>query len=165
MNSGDVELSPPFITTYHHDGPYSSSLSSSASSSCASVFSDAASQSSDDSSVHSGGSSDSEQSDAYCRTTRQSSYQSLEDQCDVITPTECWPKSVLTSSVPQKRPHPRRTSKLASRKARSPPSLVRQCDRKVSFVDSLVGKINIKPPQASSRTQTLPPFRFLRPNR
>ncbi|KFZ03579.1 hypothetical protein V501_09347 [Pseudogymnoascus sp. VKM F-4519 (FW-2642)] len=138
MNSGDVELSPPFITTYHHDGPYSSSLSSSASSSCASVFSDAASQSSDDSSVHSGGSSDSEQSDAYCRTTRQSSYQSLEDQCDVITPTECWPKSVLASSVPQKRPHPRRTSKLASRKARSPPSLVRQCDRKVSFVDSLV---------------------------
>ncbi|OBT81423.1 hypothetical protein VE02_10071 [Pseudogymnoascus sp. 03VT05] len=145
MNSGDVELSPPFITSYLHDGPYSSSLSSSASSSCASVFSDAASQSSDDSSVHSGGSSDSEQSDAYCRTTRQSSYQSLEDQCDVITPTECWPKSVLASAVPQKRPHPRRTSKLASRKARSPPSLVRQCDRKVSFVDSLVGKININP--------------------
>ena len=157
MNSGDVELSPPFITTYHHDGPYSSSLSSSASSSCASVFSDAASQSSDDSSVHSGGSSDSEQSDAYCRTTRQSSYQSLEDQCDVITPTECWPKSVLASSVPQKRPHPRRTSKLASRKARSPPSLVRQCDRKVSFVDSLVGKIKYQPPRKQVHVLKLSP--------
>lgn len=163
MNSGDDELSPPFITTYH-DGPYSSSLSSSASSSCASVFSDAASQSSDDSSVHSGGSSDSEQSDAYCRTTRQSSYQSL-DQCDVITPTtECWPKSVLASSVPQKRPHPRRTSKLASRKARSPPSLVRQCDRKVSFVDSLVGKITINSFKQVTYSN-LSPLRFLRPNR
>ncbi|KFX98020.1 hypothetical protein O988_04579 [Pseudogymnoascus sp. VKM F-3808] len=137
MNSGDDELSPPYISTYHHDGPYSSSLSSSASSSCASVFSDAASQSSDDSSVHSGGSSDSEQSDAYCRTSRQSSYQPL-DIRDATAPTECWPKTGLASSVPQKRPHPRRTSKLASRKARSPPSLVRQCDRKVSFVDSLV---------------------------
>lgn len=135
MNSDDDDLSPPFITSYR-GGPYSSSLSSSASSSCASVFSDAASQSSDDSSVHSAGSSDSEQSDAYCRTTRQSSYQSL-DRCDVTEPT-CWPKSVLASIVPQKRPHPRRTSKLASRKARAPPSLVRQCDRKVSFVDSLV---------------------------
>lgn len=145
MNSGDDDLSPPYISSYP-DGPYSSSLSSSASSSSASVWSDAASQSSDDSSVTSGGASDSEVSDAYSCATRESSYQA--DSCDVITPTACWPKSVLASIVPTQRRHPRRTSTRNACR----PSLVRQCDRKVNFVDSLVGKIT-KSPEISNRTQ------------
>jgi len=137
MNGSDDDLSPPYITSYD-DAPYSSSLASSASSSSsASVWSDAASQSSDDSSVHSGA-SDSEISDSYCYATQQSAYQT--ETCDVITPTTCWPKSILASIVPEQRPHPRRTSGAASRTG-GPPSLIRQCDRKVSFVDSLVGKI------------------------
>lgn len=48
------------------------------------------------------------------------------------------PSYADVTSVPvQQRQHPRRTSLAKDRK---PPSMPRQCDRKVDFVDNLVGK-------------------------
>lgn len=141
MNCGDDDLSPPYISSYH-SGPYNSSLASSASSSSASVWSDAASQSSDDSSVHSAGAlSDSEISESYCCTT-QTAYQPVKNVSEqaIVVSVSSWPKSVLANVVPEQRQHPRRTSVGAVARSGCPPALVRQCDRKVNFVDSLVGK-------------------------
>ncbi|RFU26746.1 hypothetical protein B7463_g9591, partial [Scytalidium lignicola] len=133
MNCGDDD-SPPYIASYH--GPYGSSLASSASSSSASVWSDASSQTSDDTSITS--SSDSGPSETYNSynapqtvTSSTSSGNACEQGVSVAT---YWPKhKVLPGCVPEARQHPRRTSAT-----RCPPPLVRQCDRKVNFVDSLV---------------------------
>ena len=128
MNCGEDD-SPPYITSYRN-GPYSSSLASSASSSSASVWSDASSQSSDDSSVI--GASDAEISETYCCTN-----QPPPSFTTATTTAPYWPKHKV--EIPSElRQHPRRTS-IGSRGC--PPALTRQCDRKVSFVDSLVGKM------------------------
>jgi PHO85 cyclin-5 len=141
MNCGDDDLSPPPYISSYHDGPYNSSLASSASSSSASVWSDVASQSSDDSSIHSvGAGSESDIPETYCCTSQPSYQPSHHNICDSgVTTTTCWPKSVLASVAPEQRQHPRRTSVVA--RLGCPPSLVRQSDRKVNFVDSLVGKL------------------------
>lgn len=128
MNCGDNDLSPPYVSAYHH-GPYSSSIASSASSSSASVWSDAASQSSDDSSVHSGA-SDSELPESY------PSYKNT--STDASAPTAGWANPSAANVAAEYRSHPRRT--FGAPRA-GPPSLVRQCDRKVNFVDGLVGKV------------------------
>ncbi|KAH8811496.1 cyclin [Xylogone sp. PMI_703] len=136
MNCGRDD-SPPYIASYH--GPYGSSLASSASSSSASVWSDASSQTSDDTSIT--GSSDPDTSSetysygAQAVASSTSSSNTCEQGISIAT---YWPKhKVLPACVPeqpqQQRQHPRRTST-----ARCPPPLVRQCDRKVNFVDSLV---------------------------
>ncbi|KAH6679742.1 hypothetical protein B0J14DRAFT_472109 [Halenospora varia] len=131
MNCGEDD-SPPYISLYR-SGPYSSSIASSASSSTASVWSDAASQSSDDSSV-TGASSDSESAETYCAP----SFITANDVCEQnIAVATYWPKQRPTEIAPEQRQHPRRTS-VGSSQPRCPPSLVRQCDRKVNFVDSLV---------------------------
>lgn len=137
MTCGDDDLSPPYISQYH-DGPYNSALSSSASSSAASIWSDAASQSSDDSSVHSSvASSDSESTESCCYISQQEHQTVISEQG--VAAVSCWPKTA-TNVAPGPRPHPRRTSGTIARSG-CPPALVRQCDRKVNFVDSLVGKI------------------------
>lgn len=140
MNCGEDD-SPPYITSYRN-GPYSSSLASSASSSSASVWSDASSQSSDDSSV-TGAHSDSENPESYCSTSQPPpSFPIANNTCarsTAIAPS--WPKhTVAAAAAPEQRQHPRRTSIGQTSRTGCPPSLVRQCDRKVSFVDSLVGK-------------------------
>jgi hypothetical protein len=131
MNCGE-EDSPPYISYQH--GPYSSSLASSASSSSASVWSDAASQSSDDSSVTSA-SSDSESSETYCYK-RQQAPSTVEQSAPVAI---YWPKQ--NASVQEVIPttehrHPRRSNNGGA--AVAPPTLKRQSDRKISFVDNLV---------------------------
>jgi PHO85 cyclin-5 len=139
MNCGEDD-SPPYIASYHN-GPYSYSIASSASSSSASVFSN-----SDDASSQS--SSDSESYD--CPTNHIApSFTPANGTCEQSTSTAtCWPKQKLTVEVPtEQRQHPRRSSA-----AGCPPALVRQCDRKVSFVDSLVGK-NYKNPLISPPAQ------------
>lgn len=127
MNRGDDD-SPLYIATF----PYSSSIASAASCSSSSVWSSSSSQSSDDSSVTSSLDSDPcyESATAFLAT-------SLDEPCPVITTTTSWPKQPLPEAAP--RTHPRRTSASAAR-AGCPPPLVRQSDRKVNFVDSLVGK-------------------------
>ncbi|TVY27501.1 G1/S-specific cyclin [Lachnellula hyalina] len=130
MNCGDVD-SPPYITSYQN-GPYSSSIASSASSSSASVWSDASSQTSDDSSTTA--SSESETAE-YCAP----SFVNTSNICENNTENNktIWPKKISSEVASEQRQHPRRTSVGASQ-TRCPPSLVRQCDRKVNFVDSLV---------------------------
>ena len=140
MNCGEDD-SPPYITSYRN-GPYSSSIASSASSSTASVWSDVASQSSDDSSV-TGSSSDNETSETYCCTSQPApSFTTCEQGISVAT---YWPKhKVQVEVAPAQRQHPRRTCVGSTTRTGCPPTLVRQCDRKVNFVDSLVGKIPCK---------------------
>lgn len=142
MNCGDDDLSPPFISSYH-DGPYNPSIASSASSSSASVWSDVASQSSEDSSVHSAGAgSESEIHETYFCTSQPSYQPSHHNICDPsVTTNTYWPKSGPASVAPEQRQHPRRTNTGAVSRLGCPPPLVRQCDRKVNFVDSLVGKL------------------------
>lgn len=131
MNCAD-EDSPLYIATF----PYSSSIASSASSSSASVWSSGGSQSSDDSSVN--GSLDADSDSCGDRTLPAPPPAALDEtSCPAIT--TLWPKHLLPSTDgAAPRSHPRRTSVSSTRAG--PPSLVRQCDRKVSFVDSLVGK-------------------------
>jgi hypothetical protein len=134
MNCGEDD-SPPYITSFRN-GPYSSSIASSASSSTASVWSDVASQSSDDSSVN-GSSSDNEISETYCCTSQPApSFTTCEQGISVAT---LWPKHKEQVEVaPALRQHPRRTSVGSTTRTGCPPTLIRQCDRKVNFVDSLV---------------------------
>ncbi|CAG8973634.1 hypothetical protein HYALB_00002200 [Hymenoscyphus albidus] len=133
MNYRDDENSPSYVSLYPTSGPYNSSIASSASSSAASVWSDVASQSSDDSSV-TGPSSDSDSSETFCPPTLPAPIQRGEQGTSVAT---YWPKQQLPEVAPEQRQHPRRTS-AGSVQPKCPPSLVRQCDRKVNFVDSLV---------------------------
>src|ERR1700709_61867 len=137
--------SSPYITSYRND-PYSSSIASSASSSSASVWSDASSQSSDDSST----TTDSETLDTYCCTSQPPpSFTTASTICEQpLSIATYWPKHKLSADVPatlEQRQHPRRTSVGATSRPGCPPSLVRQCDRKVNFVDGLVGKPNMQP--------------------
>ena len=140
MNCGQDD-SPPYISSYQN-GPYSSSIASSASSSSNSVWSDASSQTSDDSS-HTGAPSDSETSESYCYTSQPApSFTAANTVCESNTSIATyWQKHQLPAEVPsEQRQHPRRTSVGSTSRTGCPPTLVRQCDRKVSFVDSLVGK-------------------------
>lgn len=140
MNCGQDD-SPPYISSYQN-GPYSSSIASSASSSSASVWSDASSQTSDDSSV-TGAPSDSETSESYCYTSQPApSFTAANTVCESNTSIATyWQKHQVPAEVSaEQRQHPRRTSVGSTSRTGCPPSLVRQCDRKVSFVDSLVGK-------------------------
>lgn len=115
-----------FIKTFRN-GPYNSSIASSASSSAASVWSDASSQSSDDTSLSATSSDSSEQCDSYCYSQRATASQSeaICNQTRIEVPQEL-------------RKNPRRTSSSTTSRTGLPPALVRQCDRKVNFVDSLV---------------------------
>lgn len=137
MNCGE-DGSPSYITSYRN-GPYSSSLASSASSSSASVWSDASSQLSDDSSV-TGALSDSETSDSYCCPSQPAPSFPANSACEQgISIATYWPKrKVLVEVAPEQRQHPRRTCVGSVARTGCPPSLVRQSDRKVNFVDSLV---------------------------
>jgi len=129
MNCGEDD-SPPYITSYRN-GPYSSSVASSASSSTASIWSDASSQSSDDSSAP-----DTDLPESYCLTSSQPAPSFTTTNEQVISVATYWAKHKTNFEVAQEqRENPRRTSVTARS---GPPSLVRQCDRKVSFVDSLV---------------------------
>jgi hypothetical protein len=144
MHCGEDDSSP-YITSYRN-GPYSSSIASSASSSSASVWSDASSQSSDDSST----TADSEILDTYCCTSQpQPSFITSSTTYEQTSSNATsWPNQQATAEVPQPpelRQHPRRTSAGATSRTGCPPALVRQCDRKVNFVDSLVGKKTMIP--------------------
>ena len=114
MHCGEDDSSP----YAYQNGPYSYSIASSASSSSASVFSQ------DDSSS---GASVFSQDDA----SSQSSCDS--DECPPIS-HEQWPKKLSVEIPAEQRQNPRRSS------SGCPPALVRQSERKVTFVDSLVGK-------------------------
>lgn len=134
-------------------GPYETSIASSApSSSQNSVFSDTLSaQSSIASSISDdfrcAQSEDARERDTLCAQT-QLQYQAqtgglqLEERSvldNILKPIVPCPTYAAVTSVPApQRQHPRRCS---ISKAQKPPPLVRQRDRKINFVDNLVGKL------------------------
>lgn len=119
-------------------GPYEPSIASSASSSQTSIFSDAAStQSSIASSVSDDfRSSQEDVRDRYCAPAQLQQKHVIDAQLSQACQQHLSYADV-TSVPSQQRQHPRRSS-LA--KHQRPPPLVRQADRKVNFVDNLVGK-------------------------
>lgn len=123
----DVDISPGFVPLVHH-AVYNSSIASSASTSAASVWSDVASQSSDDTAC-STNSSDYE-SGISQPFNKHISYDGLSTQ-----PLE----QAQPEPVPAElRRNPRRSAPGSHPRGGCPPSLVRQSDRKVNFVDNLV---------------------------
>ncbi|EYB26393.1 hypothetical protein FG05_08662 [Fusarium graminearum] len=122
----DAIISSASIHTSRY-APYNTSLASSASSSLSSVWSDTTSQTSDDTSI-SAHSSDSDSCDSYfSRKAAVAENAPNFRRCAQRTQTEALPAEL--------RQNPRRTS---SARAACPPALVRQSERKVNFVDSLV---------------------------
>ncbi|KAF3064189.1 G1/S-specific cyclin pas1 [Daldinia childiae] len=120
------------------NGPYNSSIASSASSSSASVWSETSSQASDDTSISTCISDASERCDSYAYI-RPSMPSQSDVLCNQILPTACWRGQPQQTEVPQElRQNPRRTSSSATSRTGCPPSLTRQSDRKVNFVDTLV---------------------------
>lgn len=121
------------------NGPYNYSIASSASSSSASVWSEASSQSSDDTSISVYTSDSSEQCDSYPYTRQRMPPQSGVARTQTL-PNTSWPsQQTQQSEVSQTlRQNPRRTNSGVTTRSGCPPPLVRQSDRKVNFVDSLV---------------------------
>lgn len=125
-------ISPAFVssTTSNSYAPYNSSLATAASTSTASVWSDTSSQASDDTSI-STNTSDSESCDSYCLSKQTS--------CESVA-SRSLQQQVQSEALPAElRQNPRRTASGAHARLPCPPPLVRQCDRKVNFVDNLVG--------------------------
>jgi hypothetical protein len=135
--------------------PYAAPLSSSASSSSSSVFSDAASQTSSASSTSQHSQWESEE---WSSRTQHAGPTSVEpSSLSVLQPlarVSTFPQyqsSACRETVQERLPslraqfvapveqrqHPRRSSTTINQ--RGPPQLVRQCERKVNFVDCLVG--------------------------
>jgi len=122
----DATISPASIHTTRY-ASYNTSLASSASSSLSSVWSDTTSQTSDDTSI-SAHSSDSDSCDSYFSRKAAVAESALNFRRRAQkTQTEALPAEL--------RQNPRRTS---SARVPCPPALVRQSERKVNFVDSLV---------------------------
>lgn len=119
-------------------GPYEPSIASSASSSQTSIFSDAASA---QSSIASSISDDfrSSQEDARDRysASAQLQHKHVADSHMAQACQQQLSYADVTSVPSQQRQHPRRSSLAKDQK---PPPLVRQADRKINFVDNLVGK-------------------------
>lgn len=121
MTCGEYD-SPASVSNLHY-APYSSSLATSASASSTSIWSDSSSQTSDDSSS-SAPTSDSDSCESFCfqKPTTNASQ-----------------KLAHVETVPlELRQNPRRSSSSSTSRHGCPPTLVRQTDRKVNFVDNLV---------------------------
>ena len=131
-----AEESPAFVSNFtSRYAPYSSTISSAASTSSASLLSDAASQSSDDTSISSN-TSDSDSCDIPCRSKRTATTAQ-----NVVSYRRSL-KNLGADAVPAElRQNPRRSG-LQPRTS-CPPALVRQSDRKVNFVDNLVGMLQL----------------------
>lgn len=140
---------PPYLgTASPRSHPYAPSLSSSASSSTSSVFSEAASQTSNSTSLSSSWGADewssvsrpviSSSLASLAPISRVSTFPQYQAPCRDLAPERVLPPLRPELSLPvEQRQHPRRSLSTISRQ---PPQLVRQCDRKVNFVDCLVGK-------------------------
>ncbi|KAI0542757.1 hypothetical protein GGR58DRAFT_510050 [Xylaria digitata] len=118
-------------TASFEDGPYNSSLASSASSSSTSVFSEASSLTSDNTSIFT--TSDSSYQSDPCYYSQRSSFCRVESACGHSRSGRSQPVEVAQTL----RHNPRRTSNSAVAR-NGPPTLARQSDRKVNFVDNLV---------------------------
>lgn len=130
--------------------PYSPSIASTASSSCESVFSiDAPSSQSSEASSDAWSNSD---RSSWLENVFASDHYPAQQNAPVVTTTNelnstHFAPQCAEGVAPISRQHPRRTQRLSSYESqcpRPPPSLVRQSERKDSFVDSLVGKLTYR---------------------
>ncbi|KAL2136071.1 hypothetical protein VTI74DRAFT_5651 [Chaetomium olivicolor] len=139
---------PPSSLHLTRNAPYNLSLATLASSSTTSVWSDVSSQHSDDS-ISTAPTSDSDSCGSFyfsqpSTSSSQTSVSSIGSSYESATkPHDGWAKHQLHSQrkveLPAElRQNPRRTSSSATSRTGRPPSLVRQSDRKISFVDNLV---------------------------
>ncbi|SPQ19633.1 6cde8111-6086-43bd-a1e8-ee239a9198e9 [Thermothielavioides terrestris] len=145
MSAGIHE--PPYSIHLARNAPYNLPLAALASSSSSSLWSDVASQHSDDS-VSTAATSDSDSSDSHyfsrAPTSSQTSVSSLGSSCEsAIHPHGTCVKHQAQAHAQVELPaelrqNPRRTGTSATSRTGRPPSLVRQADRKVSFVENLV---------------------------
>jgi hypothetical protein len=88
-------------------------------------------------------SSDSYLSEAACCISQPAPTSTAANICENSTSVPpLWPNQKLPVELAPERHHPRRTGVTTVAPNRCS-SLVRQSDRKVNFVDSLVGKINV----------------------
>jgi len=146
MVSAAIDELTPFAQLTRNNAPYNLSLATSASSSSSSFWSDVSSQHSDDS-VSTAPTSYSDSCDSFYfsqpLTSSQTSVSSLGSSYEpAVKPHDPWAKTQLQSqnqADPAKlQQNPRRTGASATSRAGRPPSLVRQSDRKLSFVENLV---------------------------
>ncbi|KAF3482571.1 cyclin Pas1 [Arthroderma uncinatum] len=148
-------VNPSISKSVHQTCPYASSLASSASSSASSVFSlDAVS------SQTSVASSTCTSADVIWENEIPANSQEKKAAAtnDAVRTSAkgCYSKAGETDVSTSLRQHPRRTAAT-----RPPPTLVRQCERKTNFVDSLVGKSTPFPPSPyipTSLTHICPPL-------
>ena len=158
ISNNDV-LAPTTLCVSTNNHPYGSSIASSASSSSSSIFSlDAPSQSSTASSSTNSLNAiwEHENQDAYT-TARQASKgddaicgePSLKLKSHNTKHAQPRVQPLCEAVTPDSRRNPRRTHRLpqlnpkngTTAPVRPPPALIRQCERKDNFVDSLVGKL------------------------
>ena len=150
-----LDIFPPNFGLLPETHPYASNLSSSASSSTSSVFSDAASQASSASSTSQHSQWESEDWNprtrpagptsvdpaslsAFQPISRVSTFPQYQPSACRETVQERLPSLRTEFIAPaEQRQHPRRSSTTINQ--RGPPQLVRQCERKITFVDCLVG--------------------------
>jgi hypothetical protein len=111
-----------YESAFVNNVPYSSSIGTQASTSSTSLWSDASSQHSDDTSIT-------------APTSLSDDNSFYNSNLDIPS----WSKQIRTQEVPlEQRQNPRRTSGSTTSRTGCPPTLVRQADRKVNFVDNLV---------------------------
>lgn len=132
QNNSDVDVDRPASLQDQH---YDASLPSSASTSQASVFSDNASEQSSVATTSEDDFRLSTEQDTYCSSQAAVAinHQAFTEKQPAANPT--W--ADITSVPLAQRQHPRRSSLARNQK---PPPLVRQADRKLNFVDNLVGE-------------------------
>ncbi|KAH6628583.1 hypothetical protein F5144DRAFT_316245 [Chaetomium tenue] len=144
MMSAAIDEPTPFAQLARNNAPYNLSLATSASSSSSSFWSDVSSQHSDDS-VSTAPTSYSDSCDSFYFSqplaSSQISVSSLGSSCESVAKLhDPWAKSQSEADPTKLRQNPRRTGTSATSRTGRPPSLVRQSDRKLSFVENLVGK-------------------------
>lgn len=129
------DISPSSICPTNY-APYITSLASSATTSVASLWSDASSQSSDDTSI-STHSSDSESCDPLTHL-KHNSFATASLRRPPAQQHSQLPPLVTQALPAELRQNPRRSAPSSQPRPGGTPSLVRQSDRKVNFVDNLV---------------------------
>ena len=155
-----LDSTRPSLYNTSQNHPYSSSIASSASSSSSSVFSvdgfssQSSAPSSSKSLLNSGWESEHGGSVNVNEYQQTSSNWSCEFSYPTSNTTVTGSQHSIEVVAPELRQHPRRTQPSAQRNlqpgvlpssgVRQPPSLVRQCDRKDNFVESLVGKLTFR---------------------
>ncbi|KAM3444654.1 hypothetical protein NHJ13734_001156 [Beauveria thailandica] len=124
----DNDVSPTYVSIHNQYATYNNILTSSISTT-SSTWSDTASQSSDDTSVSS--TCDSDACDSY--------YRKHHAPAQTVNHRFALTQATVSEPLPKElRQNPRRSAPGSRARGACPPPLVRQCDRKVNFVDSLV---------------------------